>query len=447
MTNTVTLFTITDRLSISFGRDGLGTFFLCLVTVMWILVGLYALKYREHQKNNGRFFLFYGLTYIFLAALTMAANFLTMYMCFEFMTLLSMPLVLHNGTEEATSAAKTYLFYSVFGATLGLAGLFLVNTYGTTLDFIPGGVLDMAKIGDKTAAVLAVACLSVAGFGAKAGLYPLHAWLPIAHPVAPAPASAVLSGVITKAGVLCIIRLIYFIYGADFLRGTWVQTVWIIMALVTVFMGSMMAYGEDVIKKRFAYSTVSQVSYVLFGVFTMNKLALAGALLHVVYHSVIKNGLFLSAGTIIFCTHKERVSELRGYGKAMPATFGCLAVFSLGLVGIPPFAGFLSKWYLAQGSLAAGLPVLDWMGPAVLLLSALLTAGYLFPIVINGFFPGADFELKGFGDKWKIKAFERKHAGPLMLGPLTLLALAVIALGIWTEPLVNGVFSLAESLF
>ena len=447
MSKAVTLFTITDKLNISFGLDGLGAFFLCLVTAMWILVGIYALKYKEHQKNNIRFFCFYGLTYIFLAALTMAANFMTMYMCFEFMTLLSMPMVLHNGTEESTSAAKTYLFYSVFGATLGLAGFFVVNTYGTTLDFVPGGVMDPAKMAGKETVILAVAFLSVAGFGAKAGLYPLHSWLPIAHPVAPAPASAVLSGVITKAGVLCIIRLIYFIYGVDFLRGTWVQRVWIMMALVTVFMGSMMAYGEDVIKKRFAYSTVSQVSYILFGVFTMNSIALTGALLHVVYHSVIKNGLFMCAGCIIFCTHKERVSELRGFGKAMPATFGSLAIFSLGLVGIPPFAGFMSKWYLAQGSLAEGLQTLDWAGPAVLLLSALLTAGYLFPIVINGFFPGAGFELKGFGDQWKVKSFEKKHAGPKMLGPIMLLALAVIALGILAEPLINAAQGLAESLF
>ena len=299
MTNVYTLLNITDKLSLQFGTDAVGRFFLCLVSVMWVLVGIYAQKYKEHQKHNARFFVFYALTWVMLAALTMAANYLTMYLCFEFMTLLSMPLVLHNGTPESIAAAKKYLFYSIFGATLGLLGMFFVNSYGTTLAFATGGVLDPAKIAGHEPLILWVAFLSVAGFGAKAGLFPLHAWLPTAHPVAPAPASALLSGCITKAGVLCILRLVYQIFGVQLLRGTWVQTALIILALVTVFMGSMMAYGEDLMKKRFAFSTVSQVSYVLLGVFTMNEAGLLGALLHAAYHSIIKDGLFLCAGTII----------------------------------------------------------------------------------------------------------------------------------------------------
>ncbi len=436
MNNEFTLLRITDTLSISFARDGLGTFFLCLVTVMWVLVGIYAQKYKEHMKKTGRFFTFYVLTYVMLTALTMASNYLTMYLCFEFMTLLSMPMVLHDGTPEAVAAAKKYLFYSIFGATLGLLGMFFAGIYGTTLSFVSGGVLDPAKMAGKENVLLWVAFLSIAGFGAKAGMFPLHAWLPAAHPVAPAPASAVLSGVITKAGVLCIIRLIYQVYGTEFLRGTWVQTALIVLALVTVFMGSMMAFGEDLLKRRLAYSTVSQVSYVLFGVFTMNPAALLGALLHVAYHSVIKDGLFLGAGAIIFCTHKEYVSQLTGLGKKMPVTFGCFTIYSLGLIGIPPFAGFLSKWYLAQGSLAEGLPVLSWLGPAVLLLSALLTAGYLLPISIQGFFPGAD-----------APEAEGQEAAALMKGPMLILAAAVVLLGLFAQPLVTVFTDTIGSLF
>ena len=436
MDHVYTLLKITDLLSISFDRDGIGTFFFCLVTVMWILAGIFAQKYKEHMKKTKRFFAFYLLTYCMLAALTMAANYLTMYLCFEFMTLLSMPMVLHDGTPQAVAAAKKYLFYSIFGATLGLLGMFFAGTYGTSLSFMAGGVLDPARISGKENVLLWAAFLSIAGFGAKAGMFPLHAWLPAAHPVAPAPASAVLSGVITKAGVLCIIRLVYQVFGVDFLRGTWVQKALIVLALITVFMGSMMAFGEDLLKRRLAYSTVSQVSYVLFGVFTMNPTALLGALLHAAYHSIIKDGLFLGAGAIIFCTHKEYVSQLTGLGKKMPVTFGCFTICSLGLIGIPPFAGFLSKWYLAQGSLGEGLPVLSWMGPAVLLLSALLTAGYLLPISIHGFFPGAD-----------APEAEGKEASPLMTGPMLVLAAAVVLLGIFAQPLVDALQQAAGSLF
>ena len=406
MTNVFTLLRITERLSLQFGSDAVGRFFLCLVTVMWVLVGIYALKYKEHQKHNTRFFTFYILTWVMLAALTMAANYLTMYLCIEFMTLLSMPLVLHNGTMESIAAAKKYLFYSIFGATLGLLGMFFTNAYGTTLAFTAGGVMDPAKIAGKENVILWVAFLSVVGFGAKAGMFPLHAWLPTAHPVAPAPASAVLSGCITKAGVLCITRLIYQIYGTSLLRGTWVQIALIILALITVFMGSMMAYGEDLMKKRFAFSTVSQVSYVLLGVFTMNEAALLGALLHAAYHSIIKDGLFLCAGTIIFWTHKEYVSQMKGLGRRMPVTFGCLAIFSLGLVGIPPFAGFLSKWYLASGSLSEGLPVLNWLAPEA----------------------------------------EGKEGSAKMLGPILILAAATVLLGIFASPLKDALQAAAQSL-
>ncbi|MBQ3662217.1 MAG: proton-conducting membrane transporter, partial [Firmicutes bacterium] len=161
MTNVYTLLNITDKLSLQFGTDAVGRFFLCLVSVMWVLVGIYAQKYKEHQKHNARFFVFYALTWVMLAALTMAANYLTMYLCFEFMTLLSMPLVLHNGTPESIAAAKKYLFYSIFGATLGLLGMFFVNSYGTTLAFATGGVLDPAKIAGHETLILWVAFLSV----------------------------------------------------------------------------------------------------------------------------------------------------------------------------------------------------------------------------------------------------------------------------------------------
>ena len=416
----MTLFRLTDNLTISFEADAAGSAFVCLVCVMFAVVGIYALKMKNYQQHTKRFAVFYLLTWAMLIALGFAANYLTMYMAFEFMTLLSMPLVLHDGTPEAIAAAKKYLFYSVFGATLGLFGLIYTLNY------------DPAETGGST--YLWAAFLSVAGFGVKAGLFPFQSWLPVAHPVAPASASAVLSGVITKGGVLCIIRVIFFEFGADNLRGTWVQTAWIVLALTTVVLGSAMATTKDVLKERLAYSTVSQVSYVLFGLFTLHPVGIAGALLHAVYHSVIKDMLFMASGAIKTFTHKPKVSELRGIGRQMPVTMTAFTLGSLGLVGIPPLAGFLSKYYIAMGALDAGIGKFGWIGPAVLLLSALLTALYLFPICINGFFPGEGFEC------------ERIKEPKQMCIALLIAAALVVILGVIPNPLLKVLLIISSEL-
>lgn len=170
------------------------------------------------------------------------------------------------------------------------------------------------------------------------------------------------------------------------------QTSWICLTLITVFMGSLLAFREPVLKKRLAYSTVSQLSYILFGLAVMQEDAFRGSLLHVLAHGFVKAVLFLCAGAFIYCTGKTRVDELRGIGRRMPLTLWCFTIASLGLIGIPPTGGFVSKWYLALGSLKSGIPVLGVLGPIVLLVSALLTAGYLLPITVHGFFPGADYE-------------------------------------------------------
>lgn len=420
----------------AFNADAFSWIFFGLISFMWIVVGIYATKYSEHLENRKRFFLFYILTYLMLVALCFAASYLTMYLSFEFMTLLSMPLVLHEGTPESIEAAKKYLFYSIFGATLGLLGMFFAGNYCDSLEFVAGGTLNLAKLAGHESALLIAVFLTVVGFGAKAGMFPLHSWLPTAHPVAPAPASAVLSGVITKAGVLCIIRVIYFVFGKSFLEGTWVQYAWLGMAMLTIFLGSLMAYQQDVFKKRLAYSTVSQVSYVLFGVFTMNKIAMVGALLHIIYHSVIKNCLFMVAGATIFTNHKDKVSDLEGIGRKMPVTFACFTIASLGLVGVPPMAGFLSKWYLATGSLAEGVPVINWMGPAVLLASALLTAAYLLSISIHAFFPSN-----------KEACADCIEAPKRMLFPMLVLACLVVILGVFAQPWVDLFSELVLVLF
>ena len=329
----------------------------------------------------------------------------------------------------------------MIGASLVLLGVFVLSPYVNSFSFVPGGVLNMEAVAGHESLVLTTVLLMLMGFGAKAGLFPLHGWLPTAHPEAPAPASAVLSGVITKAGVLGVLRLIYCFIGVDFLRGSWVQTAFMCLTLFTVFMGSMLAYQEGVLKKRLAWSSVSQVSYVLFGLSTMHPVGLVGALLHVVCHSLVKNTLFMSAGAIIYKTGKTHVDELDGIGKQMPITMWCFTVASITLVGIPPTIGFVSKWNLAQGALAmTGVNgVFSWLAPVILLISALLTAGYLLTITIKGFFPRKD-------ENGKTPFFENVEPSYVMLIPLILLATLSVLAGMFPGSLTELFTNLAATL-
>ncbi len=425
----LTLWKITDTASITLKADGLTRFFAVLMSIMWTVVGVYAFDYMKHEEHETRFFAFYLIVMGVLSGIYMSANLLTLYLFYELMTLTSLPLVLHSLTKEAISAGKKYLFYSVGGAFLSLISIFYIYTKCTVADFTAGGFIGSIPEDDKGMLLIFI-FLAIIGFGCKAGLFPLQDWLPTAHPVAPSPASAVLSGLITKSGVFVLIRLIYFSIGADFIRGTWVQYAWMGLSLLTVFLGSMMAYTEKVMKKRFAYSTVSQVSYVLFGLSLLNADGFTGALLHVVFHSVIKDGLFLVAGAIIVYTGIKNVDELKGIAKRMPTVIWCYTFFALALVGIPPASGFVSKWFLCLGAIEGDFGVVRFLGPAILLISALLTAGYLLPITINGFFPGNDFDYS---------TCKKCKVSPLMIVPLVILAIAAVLFGIFPDFIKSGI--------
>ena len=430
------LFQLTRDIPVLLKIDDLARFFVILVSVMWTLVGIYSFEYMKHEKNEPRFYAFYLVTMGVLMGLCTAGNIVTLYMFYELMTLMTLPLVLHTMKKEAVAAGIKYLIYSVFGASAALLGIFFLNKYCGSLFFVAGGTLNSALVAGNEGTLLIILFLMILGFGTKAGMFPMHGWLPTAHPAAPAPASAVLSGVITKMGVLAIIRVVFYMVGADFLRGTWVQTAWTTLALITVFMGSMLALKENVLKKRLAYSTVSQVSYILFGLSTLTPVGFVGALLHVVFHSAIKNTLFMSAGAVISKTGKTEVSDLRGIGRQMPVVMTLFTIVSLGLIGIPPTGGFISKWYLATGALSTG-GAYAWIGPAVLLVSAILTAAYLLTISIRGFFPGADFD---------VATLEKKEPTAVMWAPMLALALVTVVLGMFPGGLIAFFTKIATSL-
>ena len=417
---------------ISFHIDSVAALFSTLFSAVWCLVAVFSMEYMKHEGEENRFFAYFTASLGGLIGVAYADNLATLYLFFEMMSLMSYVLVVHSRTNESLLAGRKYIYYSLFGASLGLIGIFYFYSAGWNTAFTAGGVVPR---GTDPMALSVMTVLAVIGFGCKCGMFPLHAWLPAAHPQAPAPASSVLSGLITKAGVIAIIRIVYFTVGADNLRGTGAQTVLLVLSVVTIFMGSMLAYKEKLLKKRLAYSTVSQVSYVIFGLMLLNEAGVTGALLQVVFHALAKNVLFLTAGAFIYKTGKTMVSDLYAMGKSMPKTFICFTVAGLSLVGVPLTAGFVSKWYLALGALQTGSGLIGFVGISVIMISALLTAGYLVSVTAKVFFAKRSDEVQ--------QSFEPNN---YMLMPLAMLSAFIIIFGVFPAPVISFVSRIAQSI-
>lgn len=414
----VTVLSFSANVNLTFALDAFGRYFMAAVMILFTAVSFYSYEYMKKEERETVFFAFFFVCFGALLSVCAAGNLVTVYFCFEMATLTSVPLVLHEMTREAVNAGLKYLFYSIGGALMGLLGVFFVYYYSSAgREFVPGGFLDPARVSGHEQLLLAVIFTAIVGFGTKAGMYPMHGWLPTAHPIAPAPASALLSGIIAKAGIIAVIRLVFFSVGADFIRGTWVQYAWMSLAMLTIFMGSMMAYLEKNLKKRLAYSTISQISYIMLGLSVLSQDGLKGGLLHLLCHASSKGCLFLAAGVFIYAAGKRNVAELKGIGRQMPVTMWCFLIASLSLVGIPPMGGFLSKWYIASAAVGDGMGAFSVLPPVILLVSALLTAGYLFPVVIDAFFPGRDFKPEG-----------PVHAEPPALMTVPMICLCAVAL-------------------
>lgn len=429
--NIFTLANFTGNLSISFDVDGMGMVFGGLVSALWPLATLYAFEYMTKEEHEKVFFMFYTMTYSVTLGISFAANLLTMYFFYELLTLVTVPLVMHTLTREAILASRKYLYYSLGGAAFAFIGLIFVIIYGTTTDFVLGGVLDLAKIGGRTNVLLLIYVIAFMGFGVKAAICPFNSWLPDAG-VAPTPVTALLHAVaVVKSGAFAIIRLTFYSFGTEFLKGTWAQNVVMVIVMFTIVYGCSRAVKETHIKRRLAYSTVSNLSYILFGVTIMTPLGMAGALTHLIFHAVIKISAFFCAGAIMHQTDRQYVHELDGMGYKMPCVFGVFTVSSLALMGVPGLAGFISKWNLASAAVESGNP-LAYGGIACLLISALLTAIYMFTIVIRAFFPGRDFDMLSSG--------EIKDPNWKMLAPLFIFTIFIIFFGLYSGP-VTGFFA------
>jgi multicomponent Na+:H+ antiporter subunit D len=376
-----TIIEISPGIDIMLRADSAGMIFALLASSLWVLASVYAVGYMraEHERKQTRFFVAYALSLGAAAGVAFSANLLTFVLFYELLTLVTFPLVTHRETEAAIAAGRKYLTYTLSGGLMLIGGTAWVHMLGIDGTFVAGGLMSDENISKTTAWGLLT--LLMVGVGVKSAVMPLHGWLPSAM-VAPTPVSALLHAVaVVKAGVFGVVRMLMFVFGAELLREMDAWQFIAVLAAATLLIGSMLALRHDNLKRRLAYSTISHLSYIVLGVALLSPIALTGALLHIVGHGVTKITLFFVAGTINAHTHKENVSQLDGIGRQMPITMGAFTLAALSMAGIPPFVLFTSKFYLGWG--AAEVDQQIFM--VVYLISGVLAAGYLFPVVFRAF--------------------------------------------------------------
>ncbi len=426
-TEALTVFRFTGNLSVTLGIDGPGSVFACLAAVMWPLALLFSFEYMKHENNEKSFFLFYVIAYGITLGVALSENILTMYFFFELLSISTLPLVLHTRTREAVLASRTYLYYMLGGAAFAFIGMTFILTYGTTSSFVMGGVLDLAKIGGRTNMLLVVYVFCFCGFSVKTAMWPFSSWLPKAS-VAPTPVTALLHAVaVVNTGAFAAMRITYYSFGADVLRGTWAQQLPMALVIFTIVYGCSRALKETHLKRRLAWSTVSNMSYILFGVLLMSPQGLAGALTHMVFHSFMKICAFFCAGAVLYKTERNYIHELNGFGRRMPKVFVIFTIASFALMGVPGLCGFVSKWNLAKAAVGSD-DLLAYAGVAALLISALLTAMYMLTIVVRAFFPGKGFDYEAIRDV--------EDPGWMMIVPLVIFAALLFVFGLHSGPVV-----------
>jgi multicomponent Na+:H+ antiporter subunit D len=400
-------------LPLEYMADPLGVIVALAATFAWFLATVYSVAYmkKEHAKN--RFYFFWLLTAGATFGVFLTKNLFALFIHFEVLSLASWVLVIHEETKEAMDAGKKYLFMGIAG------GLFLL--FGIIMTFVETGNLELTKVGmlgNRGFITQVIFYSYIIGFGVKAGMFPVHVWLPDAHPVAPSPASALLSGVMIKAGAYGIIRTIYNVFGPDLIRELGAHYVLSVLAVIGITLGSAVAIPQRNLKRMLAYSSVAMMGYIILGATFLTSTGLQGAILHLFGHIFMKDTLFLAAGALLFKLEKKEISDYVGIGRKMPITMLAFAIAALSMIGLPPFVGFISKWYLALGALEMGGLVFV-IFVIVLLNSSIMNAVYYMPIIVASFF-GEHEE----GD------VEIDEAPLIMLIPMILLALGVLIFGI-----------------
>ena len=420
---------ILPGLELAFRVDAFGLLFAGGASVLWVVTSFYSIGYMrsldEHAQT--RYFACFALALSTTMGVAFSANLFTLFVFYEALSLVTYPLVSHKETDEAKAGARKYIVYLLGAAKVGLlSALILIYTKTGNLDFESGGIFAAELIAEHPTLLFVIFGLCLFGF-AKNAVMPMHSWLPAAM-VAPTPVSALLHAVaVVKTGVFSTLRVFLFIFGAGTMQTIGADNLALGFAAVTIIVASLLALGQDNIKARLAFSTVSQLSYIILGAALLNHDGVTGGVAHITNHAVSKITLFLCAGSIYVSAHKTQVSELPGLAKRMPWTMAAFALASLSVIGIPPTSGFISKWYLALGTIDAGHYVLL----VVLLASSLLNAAYLWPIVFKAYFA-----------KEETPPTEEIRENPWMVVPLVVTALGSLLLGIFPGP----VLELAGSL-
>ena len=417
-----TLISYADRFTLSFRLDHRGKALMTLMAVLWPLSTLYATEYMAHEERESTFYMWFLLSYGVMIPFCCAEDLFTLYILYECVTLSTLPLVWHKKDVESIRAARTYVRYSIGCAAFGFAAMVMLGMNGS-ITFLRGGQT-FDGLSDKLLNALFVT--GFFGFGVKAAVFPFSRWLPKAG-AAPTPVTALLHAVaVVNAGVFAVQRLIYDVLPIDRLRGGWGQAVALVAAVLTVLYGAVMAVREHHVKRRLAWSTVSNLGYMLVGAALMTTAGDAATMLHMVCHSLTKIVLFFCVGGVMVKTGLTQVAEMRGLGRRMPLTFAAFLMASLSLMGIPPLAGFSSKFALITAALDVGGP---WalLGAGALIVSAILTAVYTLTVALPAWFlPGEGGQVERCDPTWR------------MLVPIFVILALMLAAGLWPGALMDA---------
>lgn len=418
---------ITQGLNLALKVEPLGMLFALLASMLWIFSTIYATGYMDHEHHKRRFFTFYVLALSATMGVAFSANLFTLYLFYEYLALITYPLVIHEQTKEAYAAGTKYIIYCFVSGAFVFLALFTLSGLSDGLTFTPTGVLSSA-LGGHRLLLSVMFFVAIAGFGVKAAIMPLHSWLPSAM-VAPTPVSALLHAVaIVKTGIFGILRVMFYLYGVTTLRELGVANILAIIVSASILIASILAIKQQKLKSRLAYSTIGQLGYITLGATMLSPYGLMGGVSHIVNHALLKIVLFFCAGAIITQTGATHLDQLNGIGKRMPYTMLCFSLASLGLIGVLPLTGYISKLYLLSGSIQAGKPILGF----VLLTSAVLNSIYYLPIIIRAFFTEGTYE-----------RHHRLESPPSMFVPTVILTVLCFAFGLFahhtTIPLVSQI--------
>jgi len=395
-------------LGISFKLDALSFYMVFIVAFIWSLIMLYSIDYMQHDRERTRFHFFVLLNFSGSMAFFMAGDLLTMFLFFEALTIFSYALVAHDETKIAVKAANRYIFLSLIGGLGILSAIIIIHTNTGSLAFA-----DIPYIVEATPLLGFAFFISILSFGIKAGIFPFHIWLPVAHPTAPSPASAILSGIMIKTGAFGMMRIMYNMYDINMIREANWHIYLLIIAGITIILGSLGAVFEYDIKRRLAYSSIGQIGYIMLGMALLNYNGLLGDVFHLSAHAVMKACLFLAAGAIIHKTGERDIRRFGGLGKMMPVTMFSFSLAALAMIGLPPLTGFITKWELSLGAIRSGQPYYV----ILLLISSILNLIYYSPIIISAFFKDSISE--------NITT-KRNEVSWRMLYPILILALSTV---------------------